>query len=198
MLSIAQNSALALCSMLPSRVAERVGDELLRVRLQVAVRVLHQPEVRRLADQHAASSTFSARGMTSLSANTVRLSIRPSSLVSSSTTTRLIGSRESRPDSVGQKCGHLDRPQPAVRIEVDDDRRLDHRLGRDELDVESRAAPRTSVIASSGVSAGDLPSLALSPAATVAWAVEELSARGDAHRRDATTMIRTTAGYRMC
>ena len=35
-------------------------------------------------------------------------------------------------------AGHLDRPQPAVRIEVDDDGVRDHRLAGDELDVVAR------------------------------------------------------------
>ena len=51
------------------------------------------------------SSTLSARGITSPSAKTVRLSILPSPFVSSRTTTRLIGSRESRPDMSGRNAG---------------------------------------------------------------------------------------------
>jgi hypothetical protein len=49
------------------------------------------------------ASTLSARGSTSLSAKTVRLSIVRSPLVSSSTTTLLIGSRESLPEVSGMK-----------------------------------------------------------------------------------------------
>ena len=67
------------------------------------------------------ASTLSARGSTSLSAKTVRLSIRPSPSVSSSTTTSLIGSRESFPEVSGMKPGisttHI-RPSASKSIRI--------------------------------------------------------------------------------
>ena len=51
------------------------------------------------------SSTLMERGMSSLSAKIVRLSILPSSSVSSRTAMRSIGSFESWPDSSGRKPG---------------------------------------------------------------------------------------------
>ena len=53
MLSIAQNRLLALCSMVAAGAAVVVADEILGVGLEIAVGVLHQPQVRRLADEHA-------------------------------------------------------------------------------------------------------------------------------------------------
>ena len=42
------------------------------------------------------------------------------------------------PGHVGQERRHLDHPQAAVGIEVHEDRRVDERLRRDELDVKAR------------------------------------------------------------
>ena len=104
-----------------------VRDELLRVGFQIAVRVAHEPEAAGLADEHAADRAPSrARGRISPSANTVRLSILPSWLVSSSTTTLPIGSRfGSGACKSRHEAGHLDDPQPPVGIPVDDRRILD-------------------------------------------------------------------------
>ena len=69
------------------------------------------------------SSTFSARGIDSLSANTVFLSILPSPLVSSSTLTRLSGSRESRPDVSGRNVSISSthsRPSASKSIRIGD------------------------------------------------------------------------------
>src|ERR1700752_1761010 len=69
------------------------------------------------------SSTFRARGIASLSANTVFLSILPSPLVSSRTLTRLRGSFESRPDVSGRNVSISsthNRPSASKSIRIGD------------------------------------------------------------------------------
>ena len=91
-----------------------VGDELFRVGLQVAVGVAGQPEVRRLADEHAVVEHLQRARQDQPSRKTVFLSILPSSFgifedADAAERLALAG----RGDVV-HVAAHLDDPQAAV------------------------------------------------------------------------------------
>ena len=115
------------------------AQDLARVGLQIAVGVLREDQAAAARSTSTPrSSTFTVRGWTSPSRKTVRLSIFPSSSVSSSTTTsadRLVFALavERR-----HEAAHLDDPQAAVGIHVHPDRVRDHRLAGDELEAIAR------------------------------------------------------------
>ena len=90
------------------------------------------------------SSTLSARGRTSPSANTVRLSITPSlvRVFEHDDAADRLGSARTR--EVAHVAGHLDDPQAAVGIPVDRDGVLNQRFAGHELERGSRAACRRS------------------------------------------------------
>ncbi len=115
-----------------------VGDQLLRIHPQITVGVVHQPGVRRLPDQHAAIEDLD--GPCQLQAiREHRALVHPSVAVQ-------VLQDDDPPDrivliptgDVGHVAGHLHRPQPALRIPVDRDRLLDHRLACHELEVIAR------------------------------------------------------------
>ena len=116
-LSSPQWRPLAFCSTLRFAPAVQVGHQLLRVHPQVAVGVAHQPEIRRLADQHAAVEHLqrARRGSGRRRTPSACPSCRRGS-VSSSTTTRPIGSQvRLRRGEIRHEARHLDDPQPARR-----------------------------------------------------------------------------------
>ena len=115
-----------------------VRDEILRIGLEVAVRVAHQPEIRRLTDEHAVSEhlqrsrkdqPLGEHGPLVHPAIVVRI------LEHHDPTERLVlvggGDRVHVAD-------HFDDPHAALWIEVDRNRVLNHRLAGDELDPVAR------------------------------------------------------------
>jgi hypothetical protein len=118
--------------------AIRVGDELLRVGLEVAVGVLHQPEIRRLANQDTmiehrqrARKNESVREDRPLVHRAVVVGV----FEDDDSTDRIV--LPGRLDVV-HITRHLDDPEAAVGIPVDDDRILNERLARDQLETVTR------------------------------------------------------------
>jgi hypothetical protein len=120
-LSSAHINPLALCSTNRLLPTELIGDELLAVHLQIAVGVAHEPQVRGLADEDAAIEDF-------------QRSREHQSLGEHGPLVHLPVELPARLD-VGHVAGHLDSPQAAVSVPIDDHRVLDHRFAGDELNV---------------------------------------------------------------
>ena len=115
--------------------SELIGDQRLRIRAQIAVGVAHEPDVRRLADQHAMVEHLE-RPRQDQPVGEHRPLVHPAVAVGilqhDDAADRVV---LVAPGDVVHVAGHLDRPQASLRIPVDRDRLLNHRLARDELDV---------------------------------------------------------------
>ena len=111
-----------------------LGDNILRVRDQVAVGVARQPEVGRLRNQRAALEDLERAGQHELVEEDGLLVHRPvvvGVLEDADAAGRL---KLGRGWHVLHVAGHLDDPQAAARVPVDGHRLLDHRLAGDELE----------------------------------------------------------------
>ena len=115
--------------------AELTGDQLLGIHLQVAGGVLHQPEVRRLGDEHAPIQHLDRAG----EHQPIRED-RP--LVHASVAVGVLQDDNPadwlvlvRPGQIGHESRHLDRPEPAVDVPVERHRLLYQRFAGDELDA---------------------------------------------------------------
>ncbi len=116
-----------------------VGHELTRVGVEVAVRVAHQPQVWRLADEHAVfqhldrpreNETVGEDG--SLVHHAVMVRVFEHHDPANRIEVRL--RRGQRLD----ESGHLDHPDAALRIPVDHDRVLDQGFTGDEFETVAR------------------------------------------------------------
>ncbi len=112
-----------------------VGDQFLGVGAQVAVGVASQPEVGRFADEHAAIEHLQRSRQYQLVEEDrllVHLPVVIEIFEDADASERL--ALAGRGD-VAHVAEHLDDPQPAVGIRVDEHGLLDHRLARHQLDV---------------------------------------------------------------
>ena len=115
--------------------SELIGDELLRVHAQVAVGVVHQPDVGRLRDEHAAVEDLHG----SREDEAVR---EHGALVHHAVGVRVLQHDDAadrivlvRAGDVRHEAGHLDRPEAALGVPVDRHGILNQRLARDQLDA---------------------------------------------------------------
>ena len=114
-----------------------IADELLRVGLEIAVGVLHQPQVRWLSDQDAVVGHLDRSRQHQL--------VREHGPLVHDAVAILIFQDDNVVDRLarvhrvrfGHEPGHLENPQPPVRIEIDGDGIHDQRLFGDELRVIS-------------------------------------------------------------
>ena len=96
---------------------------------------MHQPDVRRLADEHAASSTLNARGKHQAVSKDGPLVHRPVAIRVFEDDDAADGIElGSGPVRLRHEARHFDRPQPPVGVPVDHDRIVDQRLGGDEFE----------------------------------------------------------------
>ena len=115
--------------------AVRVGHQLLGVGAQIAVGVARQPEIRRLGDQHAAVEDLQGARQHEAVEEDRPLVHLPVIVHVFEDDDPAGGIAFRGRGEIGHEPRHFDRPQPSVRIEVDQDRILDHRLRRDELEA---------------------------------------------------------------
>ncbi len=135
LLSSAHSRLFALCSTLPSLRPYSIGDELLAIGAKIAVRVLEQPEVRRLRDEHAAVEHLQP-------ARQDEAVLKNGALVHAAVVVRVF-EHDDLADrlvlafrvDVGHVARHLDHPHAAFAVPVDHDRVLNQRLAGDELDA---------------------------------------------------------------
>ena len=122
----------------PLLVAVAVAHQGLAVRLEVAVGVTRQPQVRRLADQHALVEHLQ-RARQDQPIDEHRLLVHPAVAIGvlehadAAERRALVGRGE-----ILHVAEHLDHPHAAVGVPVDRDRVLHHRLARDQLGVIAR------------------------------------------------------------
>jgi hypothetical protein len=115
-----------------------IGDRLFRVSLAVPVGVLHVPEVRRFRHQHPFVEHFQ-RPRQYEAVGEDRPFVHPAVAVGvlerddAAGRVVLVAGAD-----VGHVARHLDRPQPAFLVPVDDDRILDEGLARHELEPVTR------------------------------------------------------------
>ncbi len=112
-----------------------IGDQILRIRLQIPVGVFHQPEIRRLADQHAVGEHLERPRQDEPVGEHrafVHLPVGVGVLEHDDPAGRLVLVRSL---DVVHVAGHLDRPEAAIGVPVDEDRILNQRLAGHELDL---------------------------------------------------------------
>ncbi len=115
-----------------------IRHELLAIGTEIAVRILKQPQVRRLCDEHAAVEYLQPSRQNEPLLKHGAL-VHPSIGIG-------VFEHDNLPDrrvlaagiDVGHVSGHLDRPQAPLAIPVDHDRVLNQRLARNELDAIPR------------------------------------------------------------
>jgi len=118
-----------------SALIELAGDQLFRVHLEIAVGVVHQPQVRWFRDEHAAIEDLDRPRQDEAIGEHGSL-VHPAVTVDilqhhdASDRFVFVGTGEIRHES-----GHLNHPQPALEVPVERDRLLDERLARDQLDA---------------------------------------------------------------
>ena len=143
-LSSAHKSVLALCSTLASRRPYLIGDELLAVGVKIAVGVAGEPQVGRFGDEHAAIEDLQRARQDQLVEEDgllVHLAVAVAIFEHADAAERLV---LGRCGDVLHIADHLDDPEPALRIPVDEDWLLDHRFAGHELDVIPRRHGGTS------------------------------------------------------
>jgi hypothetical protein len=128
----------------PLQAAVAVADQRLLVHTQVAVGVAHPPEVRRLAHEHAVGHGLDCARQDELVREdrpAIHLPVVVEVLQDSHAADPLAGVLHARAHREG---GHLDDPHASVGVEIDEDRVLDQRLFRHQLDPVAGGERRSS------------------------------------------------------
>ncbi len=137
-LSSAHNERVGVVLDVGLQAAVLIGDELLAVGLEIAVGVAGEPQVGRFGDEHAAIEDLQR-------ARQDQLVEEDGLLVHLPVAVAIFEHADAAQRFVLGRCGdvlhiadHLDDPEPALRIPIDEDWLLDHRFAGHELDVIPR------------------------------------------------------------